>query len=595
MRRAIYHGRFRLGFEGLFFYKVTNFVIDQMKGAYPELEAGRGFIEKMVRLEEERFKNTLTVGLKKLDELFSARSFHDLGKVNEAFQSVVKDLACLYDTFGTPRDLMRLSLEERGFQISEEDFNEAVDSAVRSLQVSDTLTYSKKVKVAKTKSIYIQVAEQVEQSQFKGYETTRDDDAKVVALIKGDEEVNSLNEGDEGEVVLSHTPFYAESGGQVGDVGTLETAANASVEVLDTHSPAQGLIVHKVKVEKGSLKVGDIVSAQVDVEKRDATRRNHTATHLMHAALREVLGTHVKQAGSVVAPNYLRFDFTHYQPLTDSEIEEIENLVNYHILRNEKVETNVMAVEEAMRSGAIALFGEKYGERVRVLSINGDEGIFSKELCGGTHVRATGDIGSFKITSYESIASGTRRIYAVTGAGAFKRFQESDNIIADLTDNLLSSRTELPNVIQKLQDDLKKAKKEVEDLKLKIATGAVGSPSNGNEAREIAGVKVLVREAEGLDSNAMRQLSDALLARIKSGVVVVGRRSGDCKVSLIVRSSDDVKQRVPAGQVIKELAPIVGGRGGGKPDMAEGGGSQPEKLKEALEASYNIIERLLVK
>jgi alanyl-tRNA synthetase len=208
---------------------------------------------------------------------------------------------------------------------------------------------------------------------------------------------------------------------------------------------------------------------------------------------------------------------------------------------------------------------------------------------------ATGDIGSFKITSYESIASGTRRIYAVTGAGAFKRFQESDNIIADLTDNLRTSRTELPNVIQKLQDDLKKAKKEVEDLKLKIATGAVGSSSNGNEAREIAGVKVLVREAEGLDSNAMRQLSDALLARIKSGVVVVGRRSGDGKVSLIVRSSDDVKQRVPAGQVIKELAPIVGGRGGGKPDMAEGGGSQPEKLKEALEASYNIIERLLVK
>lgn len=225
--------------------------------------------------------------------------------------------------------------------------------------------------------------------------------------------------------------------------------------------------------------------------------------------------------------------------MTDSEIEEIENLVNYHILRNEKVETNVMAVEEAMRSGAMALFGEKYGERVRVLSINGDEGIFSKELCGGTHVCATGDIGSFKITSYESIASGTRRIYAVTGAGAFKRFQESDNIIADLTDNLRTSRTELPNVIQKLQDDLKKAKKEVEDLKLKIATGAVGSSSNGNEAREIAGVKVLVREAEGLDSNAMRQLSDALLARIKSGVVVVGRRSGDGKVSLIVRSSDD--------------------------------------------------------
>jgi alanyl-tRNA synthetase len=363
--------------------------------------------------------------------------------------------------------------------------------------------------------------------------------------------------------------------------------------VVDTYSPAQGLIVHKVKIEKGSLKVGDTVAAEVDVEKRDATRRNHTATHLMHAALREVLGTHVKQAGSVVAPNYLRFDFAHYQPLTPGEIEEIERLVNYHILRNEPVQTNEMAVEEAMRSGAMALFGEKYGEKVRVLSIKGAENIFSKELCGGTHVRATGDIGVFKITSDESIASGVRRIRAITGVNAYERFREDELLIEQAASGLKTSRAELPAVIGKLQDDLKKARREADELRMKIASGAVASSSaNGSEAREVAGVQVLAREASGLDAAGMRQLSDTLLARIKSGVVVLGRNS-DGKVSLIVRTSDDLTNRVPAGKVIKELAPIIGGKGGGKADMAEGGGSQPEKLSEALEASYAIIARLL--
>jgi alanyl-tRNA synthetase len=356
------------------------------------------------------------------------------------------------------------------------------------------------------------------------------------------------------------------------------------------------LIVHKVKVDKGSLKVGDTVSAEVDVEKRDATRRNHTATHLMHAALREVLGTHVKQAGSVVAPTYLRFDFTHYQPLTVDETEEIERLVNYHILRNEPVQTNEMAVEEAMRSGAMALFGEKYGEKVRVLSIKGaggGEDTFSKELCGGTHVRATGDIGLFKITSDESIASGVRRIRAVTGLDAFERFREAEKILDRVAGGLRTSRTELPAQVERLQDELKKVRREADELRMKIASGAIGTASpNGNESREVAGVQVVAREASGLDSAGMRQLSDTLLARIKSGVVVLGR-SSEGKVSLIVRTSADLTGRVPAGKVIKELAPIVGGKGGGKPDMAEGGGSQPEKLGEALEASYSVVEQLL--
>jgi len=392
----------------------------------------------------------------------------------------------------------------------------------------------------------------------------------------------------------AHPP--ATAGGTELTAGRSDLAAadrgDFAAAVLDTYSPAQGLIVHKVKVEKGTLKVGDTVTAEVDVEKRDATRRNHTATHLMHAALREVLGTHVKQAGSVVAPNYLRFDFNHYQPLTNAEIEEIERLVNYHVLRNEPVQTDEMAVEEAMRSGAMALFGEKYGEKVRVLSIKGAEGIFSKELCGGTHVRATGDIGVFKITSDESIASGVRRIRAVTGVDAYERFREDEQIIGQVTGNLRTSRAELPAMIGKLQDELKKARREADELRLKIATGASSASSNGDDTREVNGVQVTAREASGLDAAGMRQLSDTLLARIKSGVVVVGR-SNDGKASLIVRTSDDLTKKIPAGQVIKELAPIIGGKGGGKPDMAEGGGNQPEKLAEALEASFGVVERML--
>ena len=565
MRRAIYQGHHTLGFEGPFFNQVTNFVVDLMKENYPELEAHREFIQKMVKLEEDRFRSTLTVGLNKLDELFASTK----GAMPE-----YKALARLYDTFGTPRDLIRVSLEERGFVVDEDDFNESFDAALQDLQ--QTTVTTKHEARAQVNPVY----EKLPRSVFKGYETTQVSDARILAVINDD------------EIVLDRTPFYSESGGQVGDSGQLIGPSGALAAVKDTYSPVQGLIVHKVQVLEGGFKVGDVVSAEVDVEKRDATRRNHTATHLMHAALREVLGTHVKQAGSVVAPNYLRFDFSHYQPLTSAEKEEIERLVNYHILRNEPVQTDEMQIEEAMRSGAMALFGEKYGERVRVLSIKGLEGIFSRELCGGTHVRATGDIGLFKITSDESIASGVRRIRAITGVDAYERFRESEMLVDELTSGLRTSRSDLQTTVTRLQDELKKARREAEDLRLKIASGAVSASANGDESREVAGVKVVAREASGLDAPAMRQLSDTLLARIKSGVVVLGR-SSDGKVSLIVRTSADLTGRVPAGQVIKELAPIVGGRGGGKADMAEGGGSQPEKLGVALEQSYKVIERLL--
>ncbi|MGH9871642.1 MAG: alanine--tRNA ligase [Pyrinomonadaceae bacterium] len=629
MRRAIYQGRHALGFEKAFFYQVTDFVVEVMGRAYPELETQRGFIEKMVKLEEERFGATLTVGLQKLDELISHSARDPEGRPLVA----TLELAKLYDTFGTPIDLMYVVLMEGKHQllhhaqyfedmpgewtaidintVTEESFRKGIEKLLEEIQNKKTDRQRKATD--STKPVYVALSRRLDtKSEFKGYSTTRVEDAKVIALIGGETKVDSLRKDFEGEVILDQTPFYAESGGQVGDTGLLTSAephkksdtfnpiaallgvdGPAVVRVTDTYSPAQGLIVHKVKVEKGTLKVGDTVSAEVDVEKRDATRRNHTATHLMHAALREVLGTHVKQAGSVVAPNYLRFDFAHYQPLTRTEIEEIENLVNYHILRNEPVQTDEMAIEDAMRSGAMALFGEKYGEKVRVLSIKGAEDIFSRELCGGTHVRATGDIGVFKITSDESIASGVRRIRAITGFDALERFREDELLIDQVAGGLKTSRAELPAVIGKLQDELKKARREADELRLKIASGAVGSASaNGDDARDIAGVKVLAREASGLDSAGMRQLSDTLLARIKSGVVVLGR-SSDGKVALIVRTSDDLTSRVPAGKVIKELAPIVGGKGGGKADMAEGGGALPEKLGEALEASYAVVAKLL--
>jgi len=555
-----------------------------MGDAFPELVTHRDFIDRMVRLEEERFGSTLTVGLQKLDEVFA--------KTSEGQFPEWKELGKLYDTYGVPRDLIRVACEERNLiTFDEETFNQRFDLALRDLQ--QTTSAQKVEGTTKAISVHQNIAGKIA-SLFRGYETTRIDDSKVLVLIDGLDQVSALSEGHEGEVILDQTPFYAESGGQVGDAGSiLSPPAQAGgtaliATVTDTYSPVQGLIVHKVKIEKGSLKVGDTVTAEVDVVKRDATRRNHTATHLVHAALREVLGAHVKQAGSIVAPNYLRFDFNHYQPMTEAEIREVERLVNEQVLRNVKVDTEVMPVEEAMRSGAMALFGEKYSGMMRVLTVPG----FSKELCGGTHVRATGDIGVFKITSDESIASGVRRIRAITGFDAYERFREDELLIDQAAANLRTSRAELPAVISKLQDELKKARREAEDLKLKIASGAIGAATNGDEAREVAGVRVLAKEASGLDAAGMRQLSDTLLDRIKSGVVVLGR-TNDGKASLIVRTSDDLTKKVPAGQVIKELAPIIGGKGGGKADMAEGGGSQPEKLGEALQASYGVIEKML--
>ena len=578
MRRAIYHGREHLGLREPFFYKVCDLVVDQMNGAYPELETQRDFIAKMVKLEEDRFGNTVTVGLSKLEEL-------ELSAESGVPETLFADVAKLYDTYGTPRDLIRVFLEQKGIGIEEDEFDERFDAALTELQKQGTIGRTEHR--SQINPIYAELLQEITPNIFHGYEATHLEDATVVAIIDGDGRRTELNEGEQAGIILDNTPFYAEAGGQVGDTGVIvgvSADGDVRVAIADTFSPLSGLIIHKATVEKGILRVGDRVAAAVDVQKRDATRRNHTATHLVHAALREVLGTHVKQAGSVVAPNYLRFDFTHYQPLTAAEITEIEDLVNRYILENHPVTTDVMEIEEAMRSGAMALFGEKYGAAVRVLSVG--DGIFSRELCGGTHVRATGDIGSFKITGDEAIASGVRRIRAITGFDAFNRFREDENLITASLNALKTQRDNLPNAIERLQEELKRVRKENDDLKLKLATGAGGE--SADEPRNVSGINVLAKVVDGIDGNAMRQLSDTLLARLKSGVVVVGRRDAE-KAGLIVRVSDDLTGKIRAGNIIKEIVPLIGGRGGGKADMAEGGGPDVDKLDDAIEAVYAAV------
>lgn len=618
MRRAIYHGRNTLGFGEEFFYKVTQRVVEEMRDAYPELETQREFIERMVRLEESRFVSSLTFGLKKLDELFANQEYAALVErlskesiesenikefwLKEA-ASLFKKLVPLNDTYGVPRDLIRVNLEERGLAIPEKEFSFWFDFYVLGIQQSDVRGSGAKEKVRGVKWVFLE--EDLERTEFVGYDNTSLDDAKILRVfpdIEGSvEQAHEVRNGERYEIILDRTPFYAESGGQVGDTGVI---AHEKVKfvISNTVSTSGGLIVHKATAEcRMDVPAEDLldsnVRVQIDAERRDAIKRNHTATHLLHAALREVLGTHVKQAGSLVAPNRLRFDFAHFQPLTSDELAEIERLVNYHILRNEKVATEILSLEDAMRTGAMALFGEKYAAQVRVLTVPG----FSKELCGGTHVRQTGDIGLFKVVRDESVASGTRRVEAVTGADAFNRFQETEALVDKISSNLRTTRDQIPAGVVRLQEELKRARREADELRLKLASGAAmsatQSSANGGDgvddaARDVAGVRVVAREASELDAAGLRQLSDRLLAQTKSGVVVLGRR-GEGKVSFIVRTSKDLQGSVPAGSVVRELAQLVGGRGGGRPDMAEGGGADADKLPEALQASYQIVEGLL--
>jgi alanyl-tRNA synthetase len=393
--------------------------------------------------------------------------------------------------------------------------------------------------------------------------------------------------GTDVEIVLDHTPFYAESGGQVGDVGQL-LAPDSSGEVAhiqDTYRPVTGVIAHKA-VARETLRVGDVVTAAVDAERRDAIRRNHTATHLLHAALRSELGTHVKQAGSLVAPDRLRFDFSHYAALAEQDVLDIEDLVNVHILKNEEVVTIVMDLDAAVNSGAMALFGEKYADQVRVLTIDD----FSKELCGGTHVRRTGDIGLFKIVSEGSVAAGTRRIEAVTGAGVLEHLRKADEKLAALGLVLRVKPEEVVEAAEKLGESEKKLRKQIEAQQLKRAASAAGDLAG--EAREVKGVRVIASRVDVTDRAAMRQMVDSLLPKLGSGVIALGSVA-DGKVALIVGVTQNMTAKLDAGKIVREAAKLIEGSGGGRKDLAEAGGKNPEKLDAALEAVPGIVEKML--
>jgi alanyl-tRNA synthetase len=574
MRRAIYHGEKGLGLKPPFFHRVTDFVVELMGEPYPELIASRHLIEQTVRGEEQRFSRILMIGEPRLAELFASYA---------PAAPPMLELARTYDTYGVPRDLIRVVLAQHGIEMSEDEFNEQFDNALRELQQQTAPSMVETSRRAR--EIYASVAGALARTEFTGYRETETPGARVLAIIVGDEQRQSLSPNETGEIILDRTPFYSEAGGQIGDTGIFE-GESVLAAVEDTYSVVTGYHLHKTRVEQGELRVGDPVNARVDAERRRRIKANHTGTHLLHAALREVLGPHVKQAGSLVAPDRLRFDFTHYAPLGEDEIAEIERLVNDEVLHNRALETQIKPLDEALKSGAMALFGEKYASDVRVVSVPG----FSTELCGGTHVQATGDIGPLKIISDSSIAAGVRRIEAITADAAIARFQVDEQVIEELAQRFKVPLRDIPAQVDKLQDQVRRYEREIEQLKLKMAQ--TESASAADSAREVGGIRIVARRVSNLDANGMRQLADSLSRKLKSGVVVLGQAT-DGKASLVARVTDDLTGRLNAGQIIREIAGLIGGKGGGRADMATGGGNEPEKLDQALEASYETVERML--
>jgi len=488
----------------------------------------------------------------------------------------------LHDTFGLRPDFVEDIVRDYGLTVDRAGYEAEMQKQRDRARAS-----WKGVEKKAASPVFLKLAEE-RKTVFDGYAQTTSTDCRIVALVRNGEGVTAVRGGEQVETILDHTPFYAEAGGQVGDVGHLLIPASDHevAHITYAYYPVTGLVVHKAET-RDALRVGDLVTAKVDVERRDATRRNHTATHLLHAALRKTLGTHVKQAGSLVAPDRLRFDFTHYAALDEQDLLDIEDLVNEHILKNEVVATEEKDLDSAVASGAMALFGEKYADKVRVLSIDD----FSKELCGGTHVQRTGDIGLFKIVSEGSVAAGTRRIEAVTGEGVLKHLRQASETLALLADSLHAKPEELLQAVEKLSDSEKKLRKELEAQRQKGAEASLGEVVS--RAGKVKGVFVIAQKIpEPIDRAALRNLADRCRAQIKSGVVVLGNVV-DGKVSLIAAVTKDLTDKLDAGKIVKQAAAYVEGSGGGRKDLAEAGGKNPAKLDESLQAVPTIIEAML--
>jgi alanyl-tRNA synthetase len=556
IRRAVRHGH-KLGASDTFFYKLVPALVEEMGAAYPELVAARSTIERTLKIEEERFNETLDRGLKILDQDIAALK----GDVISG-ETVFK----LYDTYGFPVDLTRDVALERGLKLDMAGFDREMEAQRARAQTA-----------SKFEADYENVVAIQGRTEFTGYEREKDR-TRIAAMYRNlQEPAQELAAGTSREaaaIVLDRTPFYAEAGGQVGDTGVLSTA-NARFRVEDTKKHPSGAILHLGHMERGRLGVGDEVDAVVDDARREKIRLNHSATHLLHAALRNILGTHVTQKGSLVHPDYLRFDFSHPQPVTADELRRIEDLVNAQIRANHEAETRLMDLAQAKASGAMALFGEKYDEKVRVLRLSD----FSVELCGGTHVRRTGDIGLFKIVSESGVAAGVRRIEAYTGEGAQRFVREEEALLDDIAGILKVDRPQLSERIQQLQARTKSLEKELEQARVKLASG--GGASLLNQAQEVKGARVLAARMDGVDVKALREAVDQFKSKLAPAVIVLASVR-DGKVSVIAGVTKELTARLNAGELVNYVAGQVGGKGGGRPDMAQAGGNDPSRIDKAL-------------
>ena len=573
LRRAARHGRL-LGIKGLFLKEVVDAVVENYGGNYPVLVENKDYITKIITLEEERFNETIDSGMNILngyiEELEAEKSKVLSGE--KAFK--------LYDTYGFPIELTEEILEEKGMSVDNDEFKkemEAQRERARSARGETSYMGSEETPINKIKADV--------ETEFVGYGST-EGKGNILVLATDDAFVDELKSGDKGYIVIDKTVFYPEMGGQIGDKGIIE-GRNGKAYVVNTKKNVSGKIIHYVEVKEGSFSAGEEVNLFVEKQRRSFIAKNHTATHMLQAALKEIVGSHVHQSGSYVDNERLRFDFTHFQALSSEELQKVEDLVNEKIMKVANVETNLMTIEEAKESGATALFDEKYGDKVRVVAA----GEFSKELCGGTHVSNVGEIGLFKIVAETGVAAGIRRIEAVTGMQAIKFMEDKQRLLREACAGLKCTEKDILKKISSQNAELKEKDKEISELKSKLTSGAEDDILNS--AKDINGVKAVAYALEDVDGNALRDLADKIRNKMGSGVVVLVSKMND-KVNLVAMSTKDVLDKgVHCGKIIKEVAAVVGGGGGGRPDMAQAGGKNPEKINEAVENAYEIIEKLV--
>ncbi|MDF1535507.1 MAG: alanine--tRNA ligase [bacterium] len=572
MRRAARHGKL-LGVDEPFLNRICPRVGDVLGDVFPELVDNMKTVRKVVHLEEERFGRTLDQGLARLSSL--------IGQIKGAGGSALPgdEVFRLYDTYGFPLDLSQDIAAESGIDVDVDGFNAEMSRQKERARAAWSGSGAEDIP-----QLFRDILQAAGPVTFTGYDEERTEGARITALAADDEVVESFTGDGDVLVILDRTPFYGESGGQAGDTGTLE-GDGFRAEVLDTSKPLPGLTVHRCRLREGAMKSGRICIAEIDHDSRGAARRNHTATHLLHAALRQILGEHVQQAGSLVDPSRFRFDFTHFEALTDEQVRLVEDVVNRHVLENLDVRSRLMTAQEALDEGAMALFGEKYGDTVRVVSVPG----VSMELCGGTHVNRTGDIGLFKVAQESGIAAGVRRVEGVTGTGIIDRLRAEEGLLREMAASARVSVAELPGRLGKLLSSIQEQEKKIRELMRSVSSG--GGTDLESRVREVEGVRCLAAELPGQDAASLRDTADRVLDRIGEGIVVLATRDGD-KAALIVRVSKGLTDRFSAGELVRKLAPVIGGGGGGRPDMAQAGGKKPDGLGQLIENVPAVIKEM---